>query len=88
MSSHGKAPKNPRPMSKSNKIINAHRDVASDGTNKHFRDKATINRLAMYKQKAQYNRDGQFTGGAFMNRTVDDKVKRVAPDRRWFGTRV
>ena len=63
----------------------------------HFkRDKATINRLQMYRSgKPVRDKDGRITGGDFMgkdragNATIDSSTGRVAPDRRWFGnTRV
>ena len=76
-----------RPVSRSNKIINPNRQT--DKTQTHLRSNATIRRLAMYKQKAVRNRKGQFLSGPYMARTADEPVKRVAPDRRWFGnTRV
>jgi nuclear GTP-binding protein len=60
------------------------------------RDKATINRLLMYRGgKPVRNKDGKITGGEFMQRDkaggkdTDATTGRVAPDRRWFGnTRV
>jgi len=76
-----------RPMSKNSKIINPNREVPKGAT--HLRDKATINRLQMYKQKAVHDRNGKFLTGPFMSREVDERIKRVQPDRRWFGnTRV
>jgi len=83
----GAKPKKHRPLTNNAKIINPYRQV--DKSAAHLRSRATIKRLAMYKQKAHYNREGKFMGGAFMNREVDEPVKRIAPDRRWFGnTRV
>ena len=82
----GHTPKH-RPMSRSSKIINPHR--ASDPSNTHLRDATTIKRLAMYNAKAVRNKKGEFLSGPLMSRTPDAPVKRVAPDRRWFGnTRV
>ena len=60
------------------------------------RDKATINRLNMYRGgKPVRTKDGKITGGEFMaqdkagGKTVDAATGRIAPDRRWFGnTRV
>jgi len=78
-----------RPLTRSNKIINPNRTIASaqqsakKGT--HLRDNATIKRLAMYKEKAVHNRKGEFLSGPYMSRTPDEPVKRIAPDRRWFG---
>ena len=67
------------------KIINPYRTVdgSTIGGGK-FRDKATINRLAMYRAKAKHDRDGNFLYGPLMSRTPDAKVKRIQPDRRWF----
>jgi nuclear GTP-binding protein len=87
MSSRRGSVSRPRPLSRSSKIINPNREVGSNQS--HLRDKTTIRRLAMYNEKAIHNRKGEFVGGAFMSRTVDEPVKRIAPDRRWFGnTRV
>jgi len=74
-------------MSRNSKIINPNREVPKGAT--HLRDKATINRLQMYKQRAVHDKDGKFLSGPFMSRTPDERIKRVQPDRRWFGnTRV
>ena len=82
----GHTPKH-RPVSRSSKIINPHRQVDKSKTN--LRDATTIKRLAMYNAKAVRNRKGEFLSGPLMSRTPDEPVKRVAPDRRWFGnTRV
>ena len=61
-----------------------------------MRDKATINRLLMYRGgKPVRNKEGKITGGEFMGRDkaggkdIDGTTGRIAPDRRWFGnTRV
>ncbi len=83
----GQKPTKMRPVSNAPKMINPYREKPKGA--EHMRDRATIKRLAMYNTRAKYNREGQFMGGAFMNREVDEPVKRVAPDRRWFGnTRV
>jgi len=101
MASHGHSGKRKggheqkhRPVTRSNKIINPHRTISlQDGSAKkkgtHLRDKATIERLAMYKDRAIHNKKGEFLSGAYMSRTPDKPIVRVAPDRRWFGnTRV
>jgi hypothetical protein len=101
MASHGHSAKRKggheqkhRPVSRSNKIINPHRTISlKDGSAKkkgtHLRDKATIERIAMYKDKPIHNAKGEFLSGAYMSRTPDKPIVRVAPDRRWFGnTRV
>ena len=76
-----------RPLSNSSKIINPNR--RTDKTKTNLRDTTTIRRLAMYNQKAVRNKKGEFLGGPLMSRTPDEPVKRIAPDRRWFGnTRV
>lgn len=63
----------------------------------HFkRDKATINRLQMYRSgKPVRDKEGRITGGDFMgkdragNAQITAVTGRIAPDRRWFGnTRV
>lgn len=51
-----------------------------------MRSNATIRRLAMYKAKPIRSRDGKFITGPYMSNVPDAKVKRVQPDRRWFGT--
>ncbi|CAM9443876.1 unnamed protein product [Choristocarpus tenellus] len=61
-----------------------------------LRDKATINRINMYKGgKPIRDKKGTIVGGSYMmrNRVGDQPITgatgRVAPDRRWFGnTRV
>lgn len=69
------------------KIINPNRTLPKNAA--HMRDAATIRRLKMYKMAPIRSKDGKFLGGAFMSRTPDERVKRVQPDRRWFGnTRV
>jgi nuclear GTP-binding protein len=70
-------------MSKNPKIINPNRDIPK-GTS-HMRSKSVIKRLEMYKKKAMRDKDGKFLGGQFMSRTPDARIKRIAPDRRWFG---
>lgn len=81
MSSSGQ--KSHRPMSTNPKIINPNRTVPNGLS--HMRDRATINRLNMYKTRAHYNKRGDFVSGAFMSRTVENPVSRIQPDRRWFG---
>lgn len=69
----------------SNKINNPTRSATPNGG----RDRATINRIKMYNARAIHSRDGTFLGGQYMSRVVDEKAKRIAPDRRYFGnTRV
>lgn len=89
MSSVGKKRKQVgRPISNNAKIINPYRQVPTKSSAS-FRDKSTIKRLAMYKAKPKYTADGKFRSGRFMSRTVDERVKRIEPNRRWFGnTRV
>lgn len=72
-----------KPVSRSTKITNALRPI--DGKKTHLRDKSTIKRLAMYKAKPHRNAKGKIMGGDFMSRIADAKVKRIQPDRRWFG---
>jgi nuclear GTP-binding protein len=72
-----------KPVSKNPKIVNPNRAVPKSAT--HLRDKATINRLAMYKQTAVRDRDGHFLGGVLMSKKHDERIKRIQPDRRWFG---
>jgi nuclear GTP-binding protein len=81
-----------RPLTRSNKIINPNRTIAlkgGDSSSKkkgtHLRDNATIKRLAMYKDKPIHNSKGEFLSGAYMSRVPDEVVKRINPDRRWFG---
>lgn len=81
---------------KSNSSANPHR--STDGVRANggsLRDKATINRINMYKAKTIRDKKGKIVGGAYMmkNRAGDQAITaetgRVAPDRRWFGnTRV
>jgi hypothetical protein len=105
MSTHGHTAKRKggheqkhRPLSRSNKIINSNRTIALDGKGgkasgkkkvTHLRSNDTIERLKMYKDKPIHNSKGEFMSGAYMSRTADAPVKRIQPDRRWFGnTRV
>ncbi|CAM9290266.1 unnamed protein product [Pylaiella littoralis] len=77
---------------KSGSSANPHRSTdgikANGGS---LRDKATINRLNMYKAKGIRDKKGKLIGGAYMmkNRAGDQAITgesgRVAPDRRWFG---
>lgn len=53
-----------------------------EDTNK--RTNATIRRLNMYKQRVKRNKRGEFISGQYMSKKVDERVKRVRPDRRWF----
>jgi len=101
MSSHGHTAKRKgghdqkhRPLTRSNKIINPNRTIALGGNKSgasgkkkvtHLRDNATIQRIAMYKDKPIRNAKGEFMSGAYMSRTPDAPVMRIAPDRRWFG---
>ena len=39
----------------------------------------------MYKQTAVRDKDGKMLGGPLMSKTPDERIKRIAPDRRWFG---
>src|ERR1700687_4811012 len=97
--------KNIRPLSNNQKINNPNRSFNTTTSNKndstssssssashkhtHLRDKSTINRLAMYKQRAVHDRHGHFLTGPYMSRTPDEPIKRISPNRKWFGnTRV
>mmetsp|Transcript_17228 Transcript_17228/g.33566 ORF Transcript_17228/g.33566 Transcript_17228/m.33566 type:complete len:638 (+) Transcript_17228:60-1973(+) len=83
----GGVKRKPRPMISNSKIINPNRKVDKKRTD--LRSKDTIKRLQMYKQKAVHDREGKFVTGPYMSRTADERIKRVQPDRRWFGnTRV
>lgn len=57
-----------------------------------LRDKATINRLLMYRSKVKRNDDGKIVKGYITpsaQQIAPGHMARVAPDRRWFGnTRV
>mmetsp|Transcript_36809 Transcript_36809/g.59003 ORF Transcript_36809/g.59003 Transcript_36809/m.59003 type:complete len:614 (-) Transcript_36809:72-1913(-) len=87
MSSAGKPYKGRQGISTRDKISNRYRVSNSKDTNR--RTNATIKRLHMYKSKAIRNRDGKVIGGDFISTTPDAGMKRIAPDRRWFGnTRV
>ncbi|CAN0062663.1 unnamed protein product, partial [Laminaria digitata] len=77
---------------KSGSSANPHR--STDGVRQNggtLRDKATINRINMYKAKGIRDKKGKLIGGAYMmnNRAGDQAITaetgRVAPDRRWFG---
>mmetsp|Transcript_2216 Transcript_2216/g.3201 ORF Transcript_2216/g.3201 Transcript_2216/m.3201 type:complete len:567 (+) Transcript_2216:18-1718(+) len=87
MSTSGKAYKGKQGISTRDKINNPYRISKSKDTNR--RTNATIKRLALYKSKAIRNRDGKVIGGDYISTKPDAGMKRVAPDRRWFGnTRV
>jgi hypothetical protein len=66
---------------RNNKIINPFRQEAKGN----MRSKDTIKRLAMYKTREKRDKQGRFVHGFLMNRKPDEVVKRVQPDRRWFG---
>jgi len=72
-----------RPMVRGNSIKNTNR--AADPKRTDLRDKNKINRLKMQNAKPVRAKDGSLISGAFMSKTVDAKVKRIQPDRRWFG---
>lgn len=76
----GKGSKSGKFVSSNPKITNPNRKV--DATKQpHLRDKATIQRLAMYSEKARHDKFGKFVSGKYMSRVPDEKVKRVPPDR-------
>eukprot|EP00467_Chlorarachnion_reptans_P022887 CAMPEP_0114514872 /NCGR_PEP_ID=MMETSP0109-20121206/16401_1 /TAXON_ID=29199 /ORGANISM="Chlorarachnion reptans, Strain CCCM449" /LENGTH=566 /DNA_ID=CAMNT_0001694973 /DNA_START=24 /DNA_END=1724 /DNA_ORIENTATION=+ len=83
MSTAGKPYRGKQGISTRDKIVNQYRVSSSKDTNR--RSNATIKRLAMYKSKAIRNRDGKVIGGDFISKTPDAGVKRIQPDRRWFG---
>eukprot|EP01006_Ploeotia_vitrea_P035648 TRINITY_DN65915_c6_g2_i1.p1 TRINITY_DN65915_c6_g2~~TRINITY_DN65915_c6_g2_i1.p1 ORF type:complete len:748 (+),score=462.52 TRINITY_DN65915_c6_g2_i1:94-2244(+) len=82
--SSGKKKSGPRAMSRNTKIINPHRQVDSK-KQPHLRDNATIRRLAMYKQKPIRSRDGKMLSAPYASTTPDEPVRRIAPNRKWFG---
>ncbi|KAL9980799.1 hypothetical protein ACROYT_G009437 [Oculina patagonica] len=73
-----------------NSSMNPDRPKPAAGSN--MRDKATVNRLKMYKSggKAVRNKQGKIVKPApFQSSVVSGEVARVAPNRKWFGnTRV
>nr|XP_058969591.1 nucleolar GTP-binding protein 2-like [Pocillopora verrucosa] len=75
---------------KSNSSMNPDRPKPAAGSN--MRDKATVNRLKMYKSggKAVRNKKGKIVKPApFQSSVASGEVARVAPNRKWFGnTRV
>eukprot|EP00808_Paulinella_micropora_P001683 g38099.t1 len=90
MSTSGK-PYKGKPVSTKNKLINPYRTTTKkDAKGKpNVRDKAKINRLKMYRTKPKRDKDGKVIHGFLMSTKPDEKVKRIEPDRRWFGnTRV
>lgn len=78
-SKKGAKPRKLAGISTSKKITNAARVVDKKKTN--LRDKATIQRLAMYSEKAKHDKHGKFVSGAYMSKTPDAVIKRIAPDR-------
>jgi len=84
------APKGPpRPLANNKKITNPHRQIGAGKKGGHLRDAATIKRLAMYKTKPKRNAKGDFISGDYMSTTPDERIKRIAPNRKWFtNTRV
>ena len=77
----------------SNSSDNPHRKASSvKNMGGMLRDKATINRLKMYRSgKAVRNKDGKIVGGSFMLRDraggseITGATGRIQPNRRWFG---
>jgi len=49
-----------------------------------MRDRGTIRRLNMYRERPIRNKKGEIIGGTLMSR-VAPKHARIAPDRRYFG---
>uniref|UniRef100_A0A7S0DNX9 Nucleolar GTP-binding protein 2 n=1 Tax=Amorphochlora amoebiformis TaxID=1561963 RepID=A0A7S0DNX9_9EUKA len=84
----GKPYKGKQGISFRDKINNPYRVSKSKDTNR--RSNATIKRLALYKSSGIIrDRDGKPIGGDLVSTKPDAGVKRIAPDRRWFGnTRV
>lgn len=83
----GKPYRGKQGISTKDKIVNPYRISKSKDTNR--RTNATIKRLAMYKQRPIRTKDGKIVGGDFLSTRPDPGVKRIQPDRRWFGnTRV
>eukprot|EP00002_Diphylleia_rotans_P020686 TRINITY_DN4011_c0_g1_i1.p1 TRINITY_DN4011_c0_g1~~TRINITY_DN4011_c0_g1_i1.p1 ORF type:complete len:747 (-),score=192.39 TRINITY_DN4011_c0_g1_i1:189-2429(-) len=81
----GRAPTAPAKLGlhkKSNSSMNPNRRIEKGQT--HMRDRATINRLNMYRSKPIRDSKGTIIGGEFMSRTPP-KHARVMADRRWFG---
>ncbi|KAG8178966.1 hypothetical protein JTE90_013122 [Oedothorax gibbosus] len=72
-----------RPIKKATHSLNPDRER----TNPNMRDKATINRLLMYKNfKAKRDRKGKIIQAApFQSWLPSGSVARVAPNQKWFG---
>jgi hypothetical protein len=81
-SKKGAKPRKLAGISKSTKITNPARVVSKTKTN--LRDKATINRLAMYSERAKHDKHGKFITGAYMSKTPDAVTKRIMPDKYCF----
>ena len=66
---------------------NPNRNLGKDAPG-HYRDRATIKRLRLYKQRPTRDKQGNLLHGDLMSKDVSHKAL-VQPDRRWFGnTRV
>lgn len=72
-----------KPLRKGSNASNNPDRVAKKGDT-HARDKATINRLNMYKARPVRTKTGKLVGGAYMSRALP-KNPRIEPNRRWFG---
>lgn len=51
----------------------------------HLRDRSTIKRLKMYKDRAIRDKNGKIIQQKFMRYDTDTPIVRIHPDRRWFG---
>ena len=75
-------------VSKSNSSMNPDRPASAAAGGQNRRDKATINRLKMYKSggKAIRDKSGKIVRAApFQSTLASGTMARIQPDRRWFG---
>lgn len=70
-----------------NASTNPDRKIPEKSKQGNFRDRATIQRLKLYKTKPVRNSEGKILKNAFQSKELPKT--RIAPNRRWFGnTRV
>ena len=71
-------------LRKANHQNNPDRVLGKDAPG-HYRDRATIKRLNMYRSSGPIrNKAGKIIGGDYMSKEAPDSA-RIAPNRSWFG---
>uniref|UniRef100_A0A8C4Q0S3 Nucleolar GTP-binding protein 2 n=1 Tax=Eptatretus burgeri TaxID=7764 RepID=A0A8C4Q0S3_EPTBU len=71
-------------VNKSNSSTNP--DRPKDSVHRHLRDRSTIQRLNLYRERARRNKRGKIVKPlSFQSKVIPGTMARVEPDRKWFG---